>query len=422
MAERSIKIKITGDASGVGRAAKKAKESLQNIGEGGASLFKNLGNAVVSTLSSSGIYGAAALVAAIGTAAPMIGAALAAVIPLAFGGGAIALGIKAALKDPAVAAAFEPLKKTWESITKSFAEPFKGPLVRAAKTFDDALKRMKPTFDEIAKVAAPIIDKLAPALAAMAEKALPGIKTAVEASVPLFEVLAKQAPKFGEAISKFLAAVTKGGPGAQKFLEDTFNFLAWILPKIGELIGWLANRYLDWRKNVTLAVNAVKAAWSALESFFKKIWNTLKSGLNSVITSFNNFKSRVNGNWDSIMSKIEYAVNRITGLWNGLRNLASSAINFSIGGFSIPGLSGARAAGGPVGAGRSYLVGEKGPEILTMGSSSGHITPNHEIGGGGQTINLTVDLGEGIQQAFQIKTDRNNRVTRTALLARGARA
>jgi len=44
------------------------------------------------------------------------------------------------------------------------------------------------------------------------------------------------------------------------------------------------------------------------------------------------------------------------------------------------GLSGARADGGPVGAGKSYLVGERGPEIFTPGSSGG-ITANHDIGG-----------------------------------------
>ncbi len=41
-----------------------------------------------------------------------------------------------------------------------------------------------------------------------------------------------------------------------------------------------------------------------------------------------------------------------------------------------------RASGGPVSAGGTYLVGERGPELLTMGASSGHITPNHRMGGG----------------------------------------
>jgi hypothetical protein len=50
----------------------------------------------------------------------------------------------------------------------------------------------------------------------------------------------------------------------------------------------------------------------------------------------------------------------------------------------------ARAAGGPVSAGQSYLVGERGPEMFTAGSS-GNITPNGA--GGGITININNPLG-----------------------------
>lgn len=406
--QRSIKIKISGESSGVARAVKSAERSLKKLGDGAGSALSKLGNAVTSTLSSSGVYGAAAIVAAIVAAAPLVGAALTAGILLAFGGGALALGIKAALKDPKVKAAFEPLKTTWEGITKSFGEPFKAPVIRAAKTFNDALKDMKPTFDAIAKATAPLVDKLAPALAGLAKNALPGIQKAIEASVPLFETLAKSAPKFGEAISKFLENVSKGGPGAQQFLEDTFNFLSWILPKVGSLIGWLSNAYLTHRAGVIKALNAIKSAWNAVQSFFSGVGSKIKSGLTSVGNGFTSFKTKVVGVWNSIVNAISSAVKKIEGWWNKLKSIASSAINFSIGGISIPGLSGARAAGGPVGAGRSYLVGEKGPEILTMGSSGGNITPNHKLGGE-QVINLALDLGEGIAQVFEIKIDRNNR-------------
>jgi hypothetical protein len=43
------------------------------------------------------------------------------------------------------------------------------------------------------------------------------------------------------------------------------------------------------------------------------------------------------------------------------------------GGDFAPTISGKRAAGGPVSAGGAYLVGEKGPEILQMGSSGGNV-------------------------------------------------
>jgi hypothetical protein len=60
-----------------------------------------------------------------------------------------------------------------------------------------------------------------------------------------------------------------------------------------------------------------------------------------------------------------------------------------------------RAAGGPVQAGETYLVGEKGKELLHMGSSSGYITPNDKIGGT-QVIQLVVDgrvLAEAVRRA-----------------------
>ena len=53
---------------------------------------------------------------------------------------------------------------------------------------------------------------------------------------------------------------------------------------------------------------------------------------------------------------------------------------------------GARAAGGPVQPGGSYLVGERGPELFTP-SSSGNITPNGGFGGG-NTITVNVNGGD----------------------------
>lgn len=48
-----------------------------------------------------------------------------------------------------------------------------------------------------------------------------------------------------------------------------------------------------------------------------------------------------------------------------------------------------RAAGGPVAAGRTYLVGEAGPELLRMGGSGGHVVPNHALG---STISIAVNV------------------------------
>ena len=54
---------------------------------------------------------------------------------------------------------------------------------------------------------------------------------------------------------------------------------------------------------------------------------------------------------------------------------------------------GGKAAGGPVSAGRAYIVGEKGPELFVPGSSGG-IVPNNQLAtaGAGTNVNVTFDI------------------------------
>ena len=53
---------------------------------------------------------------------------------------------------------------------------------------------------------------------------------------------------------------------------------------------------------------------------------------------------------------------------------------------------GKRANGGPVSAGGAFVVGEKGPELLQMGSRGGNIIPNNQLGGSTTNIvNVSVD-------------------------------
>jgi len=66
-----------------------------------------------------------------------------------------------------------------------------------------------------------------------------------------------------------------------------------------------------------------------------------------------------------------------TGAMKGLRALVD-----------ITSVDGARAAGGPVGAGGSFLVGEKGPEIFTP-EMSGFVAPVTRTGGRGATITIS---------------------------------
>jgi len=63
-------------------------------------------------------------------------------------------------------------------------------------------------------------------------------------------------------------------------------------------------------------------------------------------------------------------------------------------------LSGTRATGGPVTAGQTYLVGERGPELFTSGTS-GRVIPNSQMQGGGATVVQNINISTGVSQTVR---------------------
>lgn len=92
------------------------------------------------------------------------------------------------------------------------------------------------------------------------------------------------------------------------------------------------------------------------------------------------------------------------------RNMVTAPLAKSISGgisgglkslFGVTGVEGKAAAGGIIGSGQTFLVGENGPELFTA-NSSGRIIPNHELGVGGGTAsvyNFTYNFPMGVTKA-----------------------
>jgi hypothetical protein len=80
------------------------------------------------------------------------------------------------------------------------------------------------------------------------------------------------------------------------------------------------------------------------------------------------------------------------------QNVVTAPLAKGIGEF----IAGVRAEGGPVNSGRSYLVGERGPELFVPGSS-GSIVPNDAMrsggGGGGPSVNITYNIAAGVTRS-----------------------
>ena len=82
-----------------------------------------------------------------------------------------------------------------------------------------------------------------------------------------------------------------------------------------------------------------------------------------------------------------------TGPYIGPALAAAAAAQTAV---QIATIAGARAEGGPVASGKTYLVGEKGPELFTA-QSSGNITANSALGGGNITVNIIEDASKAGQ-------------------------
>jgi hypothetical protein len=83
-----------------------------------------------------------------------------------------------------------------------------------------------------------------------------------------------------------------------------------------------------------------------------------------------------------------------SGLWSGLSSLVGSLFGRGGGNSAASWVDDFRASGGAVQAGKSYLVGERGAEILTMGSA-GNITPNNKLGGSSSVVHQTNNFTGG---------------------------
>ncbi|MCM4080407.1 hypothetical protein [Paractinoplanes hotanensis] len=432
---RTVKIRFDGE-NNVGKAAAGAEKAVDGLGKGLRNKLSRLTSSIGEGLSSAisaippmGKMVAGVLVAGLAVAmAPALGAAISSAVILGVGGAGLAIGIKKAMSSPAVTAAFEPLKAKANRILSEFSKPFEGPLVRAAKTFEDALDAIRPAINRLGRELGPVVDDLAPAFAEFLKNAMPGIESAVKASVPLFRILADKLPGIGRAISLFFEKISANGDDTNQFFSDLIDLITNVVIGLGVAIGKLASWYSNVRNFLTRTkegflefrvyvinqfgkiLDGAAAAFSWVPGVGPKLaaardkFSKFRADANRELAAVKDRRVRVEAY--SNVGSVAASVART------LRAIKDERVYISVGSNvgqvvaginrQIAGVIGKRASGGPVSAGRSYLVGERGPEVVTMGGN-GHVTPNRELGGGfSGDLYVQVDLGGAVQQVIKI--------------------
>jgi hypothetical protein len=266
---------------------------------------------------------------------------------------------------------------TFDEVTQSLAGTFKDQASVQADTFDGKMRRLSVAFDEGKEtVGGFILDAITPMVSLFVDKAIP-------------------------TISEFAGNLREN---VLPILKSVWEFLKGLFTPI---IDGVREAF----KNVSKAVSDNSSELDTFFGFIKVIYEFSKKYLAPMIGEVLGAAFKILG---VAISSVIKLFSTLVGLITSAYNTLVAFVNFIKNNPVTEGISGVfgggRAAGGPVSAGTTYLVGENGPELFTS-SSSGTIIPNNKMAGG-NTVNITVNGAiDPISTARQIANILNREAT-----------
>jgi hypothetical protein len=251
--------------------------------------------------------------------------------------------------------------KDFDAATLVLSETFGGQAATQAETYEGKLARLSVAFNEGKEtVGAYILDAITPLVENLVDKVIPAfsdIATTIKDDV---------------------------GPVFSAFFETMKTVFTPVLDGLRKVFTSIKNAVMANKDEFAALMPIFKDIVSFVKNFLAPVFGTtlkvaftiLAAGIKPLIDAFGRVAELIGGAYENLKGFISLVKN------NPLVKGISGAISNIFGG--------GRATGGPVTGGTTYLVGEKGPELFTPGSS-GNIIPNNRMGGGGGTINITVN-------------------------------
>lgn len=165
----------------------------------------------------------------------------------------------------------------------------------------------------------------------------------------------------------------------------------------------------DWRHQWESALDSLKQEGINFGKLAKDIVQEAQNSVTTFFTTTGNLSKRLKASLKNLASSV----------LNSLAQIASSMLMHKWMGIPFNMSLGARASGGDVLAGNSYIVGERGPELLTMGRNDGHVftsvpTANAQTA---QPIQIVVNNNTGTRMKAESTTTVNHgQVLKTIVL------
>ena len=236
--------------------------------------------------------------------------------------------------------------KDFDAATAALSKTFEGQATKQADTFQGKMERLKIAFDEGKEtVGGFVLDAITPMVDFLVKNVIPAVQIFAD-SIGGKDGIKAALTEYIDAAKKIFMPVIEG-------LKNAFN-------------------------NIKDSVMENKESFKTLFDFLKTYVAPFFGGV---------LKTTIEAIGKTISVVIDLVAALIEGFEAVIR-LGAKVKNF-IG--DINPFGGGRATGGPVSMGKTYLVGEKGPELFSPGSN-GTIIPNKALGSSspGTTINISV--------------------------------
>jgi phage-related protein len=269
-----------------------------------------------------------------------------------------------------------------DEITAQLAATFGGQAAEKADTFQGKMQRLQVAFSEGKEtVGAFVLDAITPMVSGFVNNVIPAVQKLSEELGP------KLTPVF-----QFLTGYIKDTvlPTFKNIFEFIQNF---VIPAVRDFLTPVINGLRAAFEKVTGKIKENEEKFKPLVAFFKVAAEFIRDTLAPVLGKILGGAFSILGDaigfvidlFANLVDTVNSALNAIKAIVNFIKN---NPVTKFLGGAFDTVFGGGRAMGGPVSSGTSYVVGERGPELFVP-NTSGTIIPNG--GGGGSTINLTVN-------------------------------
>jgi len=270
-----------------------------------------------------------------------------------------------------------------EDITAKLAETFGGQAAQQADTFQGKMERLQVAFAEGKEtVGAFVLDAITPMVSGFVNSVIPAVQKLAEELgpklTPIFTALTEYIRDFViptfKAIWQFITEFVI--PAVSTFLTPVIDGLRSAFEKVTSKIGQNEEKLKPLLAIFKVIATFVRDVYAPIiGKVLGSAFDVLGTAIGIVIDLF-----------ASLVDGITKAFNAIKTIVNFIKN---NPVTQAIGGV-FDNFGGGKALGGPVSAGTSYVVGERGPELFVP-TTSGKIIPNGGMGGGGAVVNVTVN-------------------------------